>query len=75
MASEGLLRDVLKSTPLAGLGVTPQFSQNEIVVELTEAQLKDMLLSGADSNIKARAQGSMTVKLTEGKLILKIRLW
>jgi len=71
MAEAGLLKGILESTPLKGLGLTPQLTQNEIVIELTDAQLKDMLLANAD----ARAKGSVTVECKEGKLVLKIRLF
>jgi len=71
VAEEGLLRGLLESTPLKGLGITPQLTQRDIVVELTQEQLRDMLLRDADP----RAKSSVTLELKEGKLILKIRLW
>jgi len=71
MAEEGLLRGLLESTPLKGLGITPQLTQRDIVVELTQEQLRDMLLRDADP----RAKSSVTLELKEGRLILRIRLW
>jgi len=71
MATEGLLSGIIAKTPLKGLGLTPQLTQNEIVIELTDAQLKEMLLANADP----RAQSSVTVQCKEGKLVLKIRLF
>jgi len=71
VAEEGLLRGLLESTPLKGLGITPQLTQRDIVVELTQEQLRDMLLRDADP----RAKSSVTLELKEGRLILRIRLW
>jgi len=67
----GLLRDLLKGTAFGGVGLTPQFMEREIVIELTQDQLKQMLLEKADE----RAKSSVTLELKEGKMILKIRLW
>jgi len=67
----GLLSGIMAQTPLASLGIQPQMLEREIVIEMTEEQLRTMLLDKADQ----RAKDSVTVKLVEGKLILKIRLW
>jgi len=71
LATSGLLSGILTQTRLGELGVTPQLSQREIVVELTTDQFRTMLLQNAD----ARAKDSVTVELHEGKLVLRIRLW
>jgi len=70
-APAGLLKEFLATTPLKGLGLTPRLTQNEIVIELTDRQLRDMLLANADP----RARGSVSVECHEGKLMIKIRLW
>lgn len=68
---EGLITSFLKGTPLAGLGLMPKLSEREIIVELTEQQFKDMVLANAD----ARAKQSVDIKISEGKITLKIRLF
>lgn len=68
---EGLISNVLKGTPLAGMGLMPKLSEREIIIELTEQQFKDMVLANAD----ARAKQSVDIKISEGKIILKIRLF
>jgi hypothetical protein len=68
---QGLLAGLMNMTPLSGLGVTPQFTQREIIIELSTEQLRQMLLEKADT----RAKDAVTVELHEGKLQLKIRLW
>lgn len=68
---EGILSNVLKGTPLAGLGVTPKLSEQEIVIELSEQQFRDMVMANAD----ARTKQSVQVKIAEGKIIIKIRLF
>lgn len=67
----GLLSDILTKSALGGLGITPQFAQRDIIVEMSEQQLRQLLLANAD----ARAQSAVTLELHEGKLVLKIRLW
>jgi len=69
--SEGLLKGLLQGTPFASLNLIPQLTQNEIIIEFTEEQLKTMLLQNTDE----RAKKSVNVELHEGKLVLKIKLF
>jgi len=69
--SSGLLSGILEKSALSGLGVMPKFAEREIVVEMTESQLRQLLLQNADD----RAKNAVTIELHEGKLSLKIRLW
>jgi len=69
--SEGLLRGLLQGTPLANLNLIPQLTQNEIVIEITQEQLRNLLLQNTDD----RARQAVTIELHEGKLTLKIRLF
>jgi hypothetical protein len=71
LGETGFLKGMLDTTPLKGLGITPQLLEREIVIELTTEQLKAMLLQNAD----AKAKESVTIEIHEGKLTLKIRLW
>lgn len=69
--SEGLLKGLLQGTPLANLNLMPQLTQNEIVIEITQEQLRNLLLQNTDD----RARQAVTIELHEGKLTLKIRLF
>jgi len=69
--SEGILKNLLSGTPLGNLNLMPQLTQNEIVIEMTEEQLKALLLQNTDE----RAKKSVNVELHEGKLVLKIKLF
>jgi len=69
--SEGLLKNILQGTPFASLNLMPQLAQNEIVIEMTQEQLKTMLLQNTDE----RAKKSVNVELHEGKLVLRIKLF
>jgi len=67
----GLLQQALKGTALAGLNLTPQLTDRELVIELDEKQFRDMILSGADD----RAKQSVTVEILQGKIRLKVRIF
>lgn len=69
--SEGILKNLLQGTPLSGFNILPQLTQNEIIIELTQEQLKAILLERTDE----RAKQAVTVECKEGKLILKIKLF
>lgn len=70
-ALKGLLSGMLGGTPLAGLGITPKMLEKDIVIEMTEAQFRDVILEKAD----ARAKASVNVEFHEGKMVLRIKLW
>jgi len=67
---KGLIGNILKGSPLASMGVSPQLTQKEVLIELTTEQLKALLLEKADARVKE----SVLVELHEGKLTLKIKL-
>jgi hypothetical protein len=68
--STGLLSGLLSGSPLGTLGIMPKLTQNDVVVELTTEQLRNLLLEKADQ----RAKDSVTVEIHEGKIVLRIRL-
>jgi len=74
-ASEGLISGILKGTPLAGLGVSPKILERDLVIELNEQQFKDMVFSGMKEPDKTRAMQSIDIKITEGKITVKVRLF
>lgn len=67
----GLLGNLLAGTPLGTLGVMPFIKENELVIEVTEEQLKAMLLQGADPKYR----DFVTVKVLDGKIVIKVRLF
>lgn len=72
---EGLISGLFKGTPLAGLGITPKMLEKDLVIELTEQQFKDMVFSGMKEPDKSRAMQSIDIKISEGKITVKVRLF
>lgn len=67
----GLLKGLLGGTPLAGVGITPQIAQKDIILEITEEQFKQIALQGTEQ----RAKDSISIELHEKKMIIRIRLF
>jgi hypothetical protein len=72
---EGLLSGMLKGTPLGALGLTPKMFDRDLVIELTEQQFKDMVFSGMKEPDKSRAMNSIDIKIEQGKITIKVRLF
>lgn len=72
---EGLLSGMLKGTPLSGLGIAPKMFDRDLVIELTEQQFKEMVFSGMKGEDKARAMQAIDIKIGEGKITIKVRLF
>jgi hypothetical protein len=68
---EGLLSTFLKGTVLEGVGVRPQLLQNDIVIELTEQQIRDMVFKDMDDRVK----NSISLEVEKGKIIIKVKLF
>jgi hypothetical protein len=71
LAEAGILKTLFEGMPQGLAGIKPQLTQNELVIEFTEDQLREMLLKNADE----RAKQSVTIQLLDKKLIIKIRLF
>jgi hypothetical protein len=71
----GILSGFFKNTPLAGLGVLPKLEQKELTIELSEQQFKELAFSGMKPEDKARAMQCIDVKIEQGKIIIKVRLF
>jgi hypothetical protein len=71
----GLLTGFFKNTPLAGLGVLPKLEQKELTIELSEQQFKDLVFSGMKPEDRARATQCIDVKIEQGKIVIKVRLF
>ena len=68
---EGLLSQIFKNTPLANLGIQPALTQNELKIELTEHQFKQMILQGLDE----RGKKAVDIKIEDKKIIIVVRLF
>lgn len=68
--SEGLLKTIFRDMKFGGIPLTPTLANNELVISITQEELKQMLLANADE----RAKSCVSVECKEGRLILKIRL-
>jgi hypothetical protein len=71
----GILSGFFKNTPLAGLGVLPKLEQKELTIELSEQQFKELAFSGMKPEDKVRAMQCIDVKIEQGKIIIKVRLF
>jgi hypothetical protein len=71
LAEAGILKTLFEAMPVGMQGIKPQLTQNELVIEFTEDQLREMLLKNADE----RAKQSVTLQLLDKKLVIKIRLF
>jgi len=71
---EGLISSMFKGMPLGSLGVTPRMLDKNLIIELTEQQFKDMVFSGMKEPDKSRAMQSIDIKISDGKIIIKVRL-
>jgi len=67
----GIIGDMFKQMPFGKFGVAPKLLQNEIVIEITEDQFKNMVLEGADPRIK----NNVHIQLLNGKIVIKIKLF
>jgi hypothetical protein len=47
----------------------------DIVIEISEQQFKEMVFSGFTGENRTRALNSVDIKLLEGKIIVKIKLF
>jgi len=69
--TEGLLKGMFAGLPLGSLGVTPQLTQREIVIEMTEAQFAQLALE----RTPPEARNAISIKFENGKMVIKIKLW
>jgi hypothetical protein len=72
---EGLLSGLFKGSMLGNLGLRPQLLDRDIVVEITEEQFKQMVLSGFTGESRERALSSVDIKILDGKIVVKIKLF
>jgi hypothetical protein len=72
---EGLISGIFKGTPLSGLGISPKMLERDLIIEMTEQQFKDMVFSGMKEPDKSRAMQSIDIKINEGKITIKVRLF
>ena len=71
MIGGGILKDMLKGTPLEEVGIVPRIMNGELIIEINEEQLKQIALKGLDPKVKQY----VTIRITNGKVVMKIRLW
>lgn len=64
-------KGLLSELKLGNLSIIPKMIDRDIIIELSEKELKDILLGNADP----RAKEYVTIEIHEGKLLIKIRLF
>jgi len=67
----GLLGEMFKNFQALGISTKPQLMNNEIVLEITEEDFKNMALK----NVDERAKQAISIKLLDGKAVIKIRIF
>lgn len=67
----GLLKGILGGTPLAGMGISPQLQEKDIVLEITEEQFKGIALQ----TVEQRAKDSISIEFHEKKMVIRIKLF
>ncbi len=67
---EGIIKSAFKGTPLAGVNVIPKLDMQDLVIEITEQQFRDMVLANTDE----KAKRCIDIKIGEGKITIKVRL-
>jgi hypothetical protein len=72
---EGLISGIFKGTPLSVLGITPKMLDKDLIIEMTEQQFRDMVFNGMKEPDKSRAMQSIDIKINEGKIIIKVKLF
>lgn len=68
--SEGILNSLLRSMPFSSMSLSPVLTDRDLVIEVTQDQLREILLANADE----RARRSISVECHEGKIVLRVRL-
>jgi hypothetical protein len=72
---EGLISQMLKGTALNGIGVMPKLEERDLTIEITEQQFKDLIFANLKPEDKARVSSAVQIKILDGKVVLKIRLF
>jgi hypothetical protein len=68
---EGLLKGLFSQMGLSGLMTPPMFKENELEIAITEEEMDQVL----KRNLDERAKNAIRLKLENGKLVIKVKLW
>jgi hypothetical protein len=72
---EGLISQMMKGTGLNGIGVMPKLEEKDLTIEINEQQFKDLIFANIKPEDKARVSSAVQIKISEGKITLKVRLF
>jgi hypothetical protein len=67
----GLMKDMLSQIGLGQLSTPPTMENQEITITITEQEMEQVMKKGLDE----RTKNSITLKITDGKVLIKVRLW
>jgi hypothetical protein len=68
---EGMLKGLLSQMGLPSLATQPMLTQNEILITITEQEMDQVMKRGLDE----RAKNNISLKIENGKVIIKMKLW
>ena len=69
--SQGLLTPFLSQLSSLGLKLNPQMQNNELVVEIPQADVESAILKDSSPQVK----NMIKVEIHEGKIVIKVKLF
>mgnify|MGYP000406751283 FL=1 len=67
----GLLGELFKQFNIMGIKSKPELLNNELVITITEQEFKEVVFKGLDE----RAKNNISIKLEDGKIVIKVKLF
>ena len=67
----GILGELFKQAQVAGLPIKPQMINNELVIEFTENEFKEI----TTKNLDPRFKENIRIEFKEGRMVIKVKLF
>ena len=67
----GILGELFKQAQLTGLPIKPQLINNELVIEFTENEFKEI----TTKNLDPRFKENIRIEFKEGRMVIKVKLF
>jgi len=67
----GLLGELFKQFNIMGIKSKPELLNNELVITITEQEFKEVVFKGLDE----RAKNNINIKLEDGRIVIKVKLF
>jgi len=66
----GIISQIFKRAVELGLPITPQVAENKLVIEITERELKEIVLK----DLAPTLRDAIEIKIIEGRIIVSVKL-